>query len=61
MKKTYIRPESCAISLFPESLMTILSNGSDKIGTDGGDVDDSDKSRRKNPIWGDSWGSAGEE
>lgn len=57
MKKTYIRPLSISIALFPESLLVDNS----KIGVTDENVDDSDKSRRKNPIWGDSWGSAGEE
>ena len=57
MKKTYIRPISTPIALFPESLLVTPS----KIEVTDENVDDSDKSRRKNPIWGDSWGSAGEE
>ena len=52
MKKTYIRPQSDIVNLDIEShLLTDISN----IGTDGGDVDESDKSKRKNPIWGEGW------
>lgn len=49
-KRTYVRPQSDAINIEIEShLLTDISN----IGTDGGDVDTSDKTKRMNPIWGD--------